>query len=256
MIKINKQVAKSKISCFLEINEVVLFFHCNNSSHLNKNNTLFGESITSMSNIFFNNSLSTGTNPTFNQRNNETYKRERARNQNTFQSMIVKNRLGKKAFLERGINSLTLLQKERLFLEKGLQNNLSLEAPEKRSSPKQSFALESSLPLFHGPILLLGCSNVAVLKKGIDACAKNKGILLLGALYQKSIINPSQIDKLIANSNTFEGYNKLVSLMKNPILRPLSLMRDSLKMRCLSVHPNRLIYILKARRQQILEVYP
>ncbi len=242
MIKINKQVAKSKISCFLERNEVVLFFHCNNNVYLNKNDSLLSlnevqvacearrERVTGMSNIFFNGPCSIDINASSYHRGSEMYKRQATYNQNIFQSMTVKNRLAKKAFLERSTGRLPYLQKEG-------------SASEKKS------CLASSL--FHGPTLLLGCCNVRILKKGIDACAKHKGFLLLGAIYQKSIITHSQVKRLIANSNSGQGYIRLMSSIRSPILRPLSLTRDSLSMRCLSVHQDRLIYLLKARKQQI-----
>jgi ribosomal protein L10 len=234
MIKINKQVAKSKISYFIERNQVVLFFHYNNSVYLNKNQNLLGlnpvtckarrESVTSMSNIFFNDPLSIDINASSYQRGNE----KRQFTQNTFQSMMVKNRLAKKAFLEINKGKSPYLQKE-------------------------GFALKGCFSLFQGPVLLLGCSNVRILEKGIDVCVKDKGFLLLGALYDKSIINHSQVKKLIANSNSDQGYIKLMSSMISPILRPLSLIRDSLSMRCLLIHQDRLIFLLKARRQQILD---
>jgi ribosomal protein L10 len=250
MIKINKQVAKSRISCFLETNEVVLFFHCNNSVYLNKNDNLLGlneveitceprrESVTNISNVFFKDPYSIDINASFYQkrlRGNEMSKRQVTYNQNTFQSMMVKNRLAKKAFLERNIEK---LPSHNPFPKKGL-------ASEKKS------CLTSSL--FNGPTLLLGCSSVRMLKKGVNACAKHKGFLLLGALYQNSIINHSQVKRLIANSNSDQGYIKLMASMRSPILRPTCLIRYLLSMRSLSVHQDRLICLFKVRRQQILE---
>jgi hypothetical protein len=137
-----------------------------------------------------------------------------------FQSMLVKNRLAEKAFLD--INT-----------------------------ERKNYSITS---LFQGPTLLLGCSDVTMLGKGIDVCEKQKGLLLLGALYQRSIIDHSQVKRLMANSNSDKGYFDLISSMKKPILRPLSLIKNLLSMRHLLVHQTRLISILYARKQQMLSI--
>ena len=255
MIKINKQVAKSKISCFLEINEVVLFLHCNNSVSLNKNdnsldlNKIQGtcqtprDRVTKMSSLSFNDPFA------FNVKlgvaeleKNETYKRQVLTNQNTFKSMMVKNRLAKKAFLD---------------LNAGLVRQNSVKSSYKVTPFSQNenlfFKKRECLTasLFQGPTLLLGCSNIKILERGVDACAKHKGLILLGALYEKSIINNSQVKRLIANSNNNQGYIRLFSSMKRPFLRSFSLIRKLLSMRCLFVQQERLICLLKARIQQM-----
>jgi hypothetical protein len=235
MKKINKQVAKSKISCFLEINQVVLFFHCKNSVSLNKNDNLLdlnkiqmtsqthGERVAGMN----------GANPLGGSNNaiDGIHKREILPNQNTFKSIMVKNRLAKKAFLELNQRKPLYCLGEDMILKKG------------------EYLFGS---LFQGPILLLGCSNIEMLERGIHACAKYKSLILLGAFYDKFIISHSQVKRLISNSNKNEGHAKLIYSMINPFLRPLSLIQSLLSMPCFLAKQERLIYLLKARKQQML----
>ena len=250
MRKINKQVAKSKISCFLEINQVVLFFHCKNSVSLNKNDNFLdlnkiqvtsqthGERVAGMNGACSvkqstpssssNNALAINTNV---KERNGIYKREILSNQNTFKSIMVKNRLAKKAFLE-------LNQRKPLYC---LGENMIL---------KKGECMFGSL--FQGPILLLGCSNIEMLERGIHACAKHKSLILLGALYDKFVISHSQVKRLITNSNRNQGHVKLIYSIINPLLRPLSLIQTLLSMPCFLAKQERLIYLLNARKQQML----
>ena len=240
MIKINKQVASSKINYFLEINEVVLFFHCNNSVRVNLDADLLAERRRNTNHIHINDSLPS-------QRDTASFKRGNAsgctqfvvnmchgevtHNQDNLETMMVKNRLAEKVFLQISVNK-SLHNKDLIIEKQGC----------------------SASPLFHGPTLLLGCSSVKMLKKGIDICAKHKGLLLLGALYRDCIINHSQVKRLIANSNSDQGYLKVLCLMRDPILRALRLIRDSvsISMRCLLLQQNRLILVLRVRREQIV----
>lgn len=265
MKKINKQVAKSKIRCFLESNQVVLFFHCKNSVSLNKNDNLLDlnkkqvtlqtqeKGVTSTNGAPLNcadlvplnistkeSCVSITEGDTLAPLKFDTYKRQV--NQNTFKSMMVKNRLAKKAFLE--LNAL----KSSAFLKK--RNSLYCQKRTLDQFSKKRESLTSSL--FQGPILLLGCSDIKMLQSGIDACAKSKGLILLGALYEKVIINHSQIKRVIAFSHKNQGYLRLLSSMNNYYLRPFSLLRNLLSMRSLLVQQEKLIFLLKAREEQIL----
>ena len=242
MKKINKQVAKSKISCFLEINQVVLFFHCKNSVSLNKNDNLLDLNkiqVTPQTHgeqrvAGMNGACSAKQSSPLGGSNNALdgiYKREILPNQNTFKSIMVKNRLAKKAFLE-------LNQRKPLYC---LGEDMIL---------KKGECLFGSL--FQGPILLLGCSNIEMLERGIHACAKHKSLILLGALYDKFIISHSQVKRLITNSNKNQGHTRLIYSMINPLLRPLSLIQGLLSMPCFLAKQERLIYLLKARKQQML----
>ena len=247
MKKINKQVAKSKISCFLEINQVVLFFHCKNSVSLNKNDNLLdlnkiqvtsqthGERVTGMngcpSKARACSALQSSPLVSFNNALDRIYKREILPNQSTFKSIMVKNRLAKKAFLE-------LDQRKPLY---SLDEDMIL---------KKGECLFGSL--FQGPILLLGCSDIEMLERGIHACAKYKSLILLGAFYDKFIISHSQVKRLITNSNKNQGHARLIYSMINPLLRPLSLIQSLLSMPCFVAKQERLIYLLKARKQQML----
>ena len=235
MKKINKQVAKSKISCFLEINQVVLFFHCKNSVSLNKNDNLLDlNKIQVMSQTHGEHEAGMNDGNPLGSSNNALdgiYKREFLPNQNTFKSIMVKNRLAKKAFLE-------LNQRKPLYC---LGEDMIL---------KKGECLFGSL--FQGPILLLGCSNIEMLERGIHACAKYKSLTLLGALYDKFIISHSQVKRLISNSSKSQGHAKLIYSMINPLLRPLSLIQSLLSMPCFLAKQERLIYLLKARKQQML----
>nr|QGX86689.1 50S ribosomal protein L10 [Chloroidium sp. UTEX 3077] len=246
MKKINKQVAKSKISSFLEINQVVLFFHCKNSVSLNKNDNFldlnkiqvtsqaYGECVAGMNGA--NRSGSSNNAAAFNttvKEQNGMYKRkeETLSNQNTFKSIMVKNRLAKKAFLELNQRKPLYCLGEDMILKKG-----------------ECF-FDS---LFQGPILLLGCSNVEMLERGIHACAKHKSLILIGALYDKFIISHSQVKRLITNSNKNRGHVRLIYSMINPLLRPLSLIQTLLSMPCFLAKQERLIYLLETRKQQML----
>lgn len=240
MIKINKQVAKNKISCFLERNQVILFFHCNNSVSLNKNHKMFylnksqaacqthRERVKSLSGSFLNDLFTVDKNA---KNNCERYKKQVFTNQNTLKSIMVKNRLAKKVFLDINTNKSLYSHNEGLNLK------------------KREWLIAS---LFQGPFLLLGCSNIKMLEKGIDLCTKYKELILLGAFYDKSIINHSQVKRLMALSNNNQGYVNLLYSMRNPFLRPFSLIRYLLGMRCLFTQQERLISLLKARKQQIL----
>ena len=241
MKKINKQVAKSKISCFLEINQVVLFFHCKNSASLNKNDNLLdlnkiqmtsqtrGERVAGMNgacSALQSSPLGGSSNAL-----DGIHKRKILPNQNTFKSIMVKNRLAKKAFLELNQRKPLYCLGEDMILKKG------------------EYLFGS---LFQGPILLLGCSNIEMLERGIHACAKYKSLILLGALYDKFIISHSQVKRLITNSNKNQGHAKLIYSMINPLLRPLSLIQSLLSMPCFLAKQERLISLLKAREQQML----
>ena len=277
MIKINKQVAKNKITCFLERNQVVLFFHCNNSVSLNKNDRLLelnkvqvaakqslanstpskrvtrlsgsssyepalfakqtlGAALLEPRTAFCSAKLSTcnPSKPLTFEKNakyySESYKQVFT-NLNTLKSIMVKNRLAKKVFLNLYANNSVYSHNESLFL-------------------KRRDSLIASL--FQGPILLLGCSDIKVLEKGIDVCAKYKELVLFGAFYDKAIINNSQVKRLVAYSNNNQGYENLLSSMRSPFLRPFSLIRGFLNMRCFFAQQERLIHLLKARKQQIL----
>jgi hypothetical protein len=238
MIKINKQVAKSKISCFLERNQVVLFFHCNNSVSLNKNAKLLDlnknqvayqtrqKRVTKLNGPFINDTLNKKAKD-----NCETSKNLVFTNQYTFKSMMVKNRLAKKIFLELTRDKSLYSQNEDLIFKK-------------RTSYIAS--------LFQGPTLLLGCSDIKKLEKGIDLCDKYKELILLGAFYEKSIINHSQVKRVIACGNNKQGYVNLLSSIRKNFLRPFSLMRNLLSMQCLFAQQARLLCLLKTRKQQIL----
>jgi hypothetical protein len=231
MIKINKQVAKGKISCFLERNRVVLFFHCNNSVSLTKNDKLLGLNKEQIMAPEFapqtHNSLFFDSNKNA---KNKTYRRQGFTNQNAFKSMMVKNRLAKKVFLDINAGLPPFYQNQGLTLKK-------MEC--------------STASLFQGPTLLLGCSNIKMLERGVGFCAKDKGLILLGALYDRSIINNLQIKKLIANSKNNLAHLKLLSSMKSPFLRSISLIQYLLSMRSLLVQQERLISLLKVRKEQI-----
>lgn len=235
MKKINKQVAKSKISCFLEINQVVLFFHCKNSVSLNKNDNLLDLNKIQMTSQIYGERVAgmNGANPLGGSNNaiDGIHEREILPNQNTFKSIMVKNRLAKKAFLELNQRKPLYCLGEDMIIKKG------------------EYLFGS---LFQGPILLLGCSNIELLERGLHACAKYKSLILLGALYDKFIISHSQVKRLISNSNKNQGHAKLIYSMINPLLRPLSLMQSLLSMPCFLAKQERLIYLLKARKQQML----
>jgi hypothetical protein len=243
MININKQVTKSKISCFLEINQVVLFFHCNNNVSLNKNDILFQlnkiqgvcqthrKRVTTMYDALSNNPFFLDRSEKDKKDKYETYKKRVFTNQSTFKSLMVKNRPAKKVFSNINTDKFLYFQNQSGLL-------------------KKRECLAGSL--FQGPTLLLGCSDIKMLERGIDACAKHKGLILLGALYDKSILNHLQVKRLIAYSNNSQGYVRLISSMRNPFLRPFSLIRDLLKMQSLLMQQDRLISLLKAREQQIL----
>ena len=240
MIKINKQVAKSKISRFLEINQVILLFHCNNSVLLDKNGRLLDlnknqgtgqtpiDRVTSTKGVLLNDPFALNINA---KQDYEGYKKHLFTKQKTFKSMLVKNRLAKKIFLDLKANKLVYPKDESLLLKKKKYLTTSL---------------------FQGPTLLLGCSDIKVLEKGIEICSKYKELILLGAIYDKSIINHLQVKKLITYSNNSQGYVKLLSSMRDSFLRPFSLIRELLGMRCLFAQQNRLICLLQARKEQKL----
>lgn len=239
MIKINKQVAKSKISSFLKINEIVLFFHCNNNVSLYKNDDFIGlnkiqntcqthkDCVTSINGSYLYETFDTNT-----RQDNKTSKKPIYSNHNTFKCIYVKNRLAKKVFLEVNAFSSLYFQKEDLTLK------------------KEKECLIASL--FQGPTLLLGCSNINLLERGVEAFASHKGLFLLGAFYDNSIIDHSQIKRLIATSKNNQGYKKLIFSMKDPFLHSFSLIRDLLSMRSLLVQQKRFIFLLKMRKEQLL----
>ena len=253
MIKINKQVAKNKITCFLERNQVILFFHCNNSVSLNKDYRLLdlnlaqlayharGKGVTTLNGSSFTDLVTTDKNAKY---YSETFYKQVFNNLNAFKSIMVKNRLAKKVFLEVNVYKSVYPQNEEV------KPRRRLEYLEECLNLKERDRLITSL--FQGPTLLLGCSDVKILEKGIDACAKNKELVLLGAFYESSIINNLQVKRLITFSNNSQGYVNLLFSMRDPFLRPFSLIRTLLKMRCLSVQQNRLICLLKVRKQEIL----
>lgn len=266
MIKINKQVSKSKINCFLQVNKIVLFFHCNNSISLSKNSKLLDlnkevvtrhdnlsiaeqysaqlskskalaprngaferrESLTGMYGTLLNENSAPDTGA---KRSNQVYKGHDFLDHNAFKSIVVKNRLARKVFLDRS------------RVEK-----VSDSPNQKLKMRKKGLSADS---LFQGPTLLLGCSNIKMLKRGVEVCAANKGLILLGAFYDKSIINNCQIEDLIVNSTNNKGYLRLVRSITTPSLRPLFLIRYLLSLRCLLVQQGRLISLLAFRRQQI-----
>ena len=224
----------------------MLFFHCKNSVSLNKNDNFLdlnkiqvtsqadGECVAGMN----------GANPSGNSNNaaafnttvkeqNGIYKRrgEILSNQNTFKSVMVKNRLAKKAFLELNQRKPLYCLREDMILKKG------------------ECLFDS---LFQGPILFLGCSNIEMLERGIHACAKYKSLTLIGALYDKFIISHLQVKRLITNSNKNRGHVRLIYSMINPLLRPLSLIQTLVSMPCFLAKQKRLIYLLKTRKQQML----
>ncbi len=251
MIKINKQVAKSKISYFLEIHQIVLFFHCNNNVSLHRNQYLFElnkmkvtcqatsnytaeaaeierlqRNLLKRSTFFNNDSTVLRI-----QDNNETYQKQTFENQKPFKYLMVKNRVAKNVFLNlRTIKSTYYKTKELFFNER--------------------VCVADSL--FQGPTLLLGCSHIKFIEEGIGIWSKHNGLILLGAFYDNSIIDKPHLKKLITYSNNDYGYRKLFSSMKSPFLHSFSLIRGLLNMRCFSVQQDRLICLLKLRKQQIL----
>ena len=353
MRKINKQVAREKISSFLERNQIVLFFHCNNGIYLNKNKSLLnliqaeyinqaskasnplpggkgrGDVTGADSTSFTPRSLSSKLrqNPTFKSKTSgwcahepdtpsqvkpfnkpetassfyppiplspkqegagglgPTWFKEGGQGKHDElktltegarkklkEKVKVSERQGQGLGLispdptntppkvESGVVRKRLLpfsgvrslpEKKTIFQSMLVKNRLAEKAFLDINTERKSYSITS---LFQGPTLLLGCSDVTMLGKGIDVCEKQKGLLLLGALYQRSIIDHSQVKRLMANSNSDKGYFDLISSIKKPILRPLSLIKDLLSMRHLLVHQTRLISILYARKQQMLSI--
>ena len=246
MIKINKQVAKRKISSFLETHQVVLFFHCNNNISLyrneylldlNKGKVMYQANSDSAeksegSHNSFSKKRGSFYNPTTVLRvydDNETYKKQ-ILDPSPFNYLMVNNRVAKNILLDLRI------------------------AKSSHSRSDDSFSKEdvcTMTSLFQGPTLLLGCSDIKFLERGMEIWSQHKGLLLLGALYENSIINNSQLKTVITHSNNNYGYIKLLSSMKSPFFRPFSLLRSSLSLRCLLAQQNKLICLLKMRRQQL-----
>lgn len=251
MIKINKQVAKSKISYFLEMHQVVLFFHCNNNVSLYRNqylldfnkmkaacqtNSYYAAEAAEIERLRYNlskKSISFNEDSTIFriQDNNEMYQKQAFENLNPFKCLMVKNRVAKNVFLNLRTIKSTYSKTNELFFKEEVYTAASL---------------------FQGPTLLLGCSHIKFLEEGIGLWSKHKGLILLGALYENSIIDKSQIKKLITYSNNNYGYKRLFSSMKSPFLHSFALIRGLLSMRCFSAQQERLIYLLNLRKQQIL----
>ncbi len=252
MIKIKKQVSIKKTAQFFNNKKYVLFFHYNGDTELYSSlikNKLVGDF--SVTPLWVKNKLA---------------ERFLAKNE------ILRNQTGFVKTESQGIcshdtqpdcspfNSIYELKPSGLDL-----NRPSALTPNKKSSfhGKQNIDLnthklekdsnsEKDLTgsLFHGPTILLAVNDLKEIHDTVFACKNQKLFVLLAAFYEQTILNHSQVERLVELSRNSLIHSKAIKNISQPANSLVNIFTNCLFLELIQHYPTRLSTILRIQKHR------